>query len=723
MTPSLELPGCSLTAGKVAFPLTAVRVAGRVEGAGVVWVVEQTFSNPLQVPAEAVYLFPLPYDGAVNGMSMRIGERTVTAEIRERAAAEAQYREAITLGHTAGLVTRERAEIFTTHVGNIHPGEAVSVTITVHGQVEVDADVATLRLPTMIKERYHPHGLPDAAQLSAPRVGDPIPVDTNVTVTFAEPVGGLVCETFPDAAIEGPRVTIRSEAALRSDVVLRWDAAREFCSARWTPDSPAGDEGTLEVTIRTTGRPTQPRRPGAVSVLLDRSGSMEGPHLEWARRIVETILAALDQEDLVHVLAFDSCVEPLAACEHGFVPADRPARAALLREVQGLAARGGTELTEAIEVAGAALRTLDTVEHERIVVLISDGAYGDEATAMHYRRHALAGARVITVAIGENANGFLSSLAADGTCLFVEAGHQVAGAAQAVLSRIRTPALRHARIVAAGLTEQAPLLAPDIYPDLVVRLAGRLPRPADGAMAEVVCDEGSVMTAPITRSEDASITTRWAGGRLQALDAELMSAKGRGRVAALEKQIVALSLRYAVLSKYTAWLAVDRTRTTDTVIVRSLAQPDYELSHSYALFARNPRASVADAGGPPFKLDAASASRAWKLLGLSDAPASSPALVWHDVGAPGLAPRLAPVVEQLRACAASTRVGRRRLERLMERVRRFVTAERAAGGMSAQVSRRVRAALTRIAKALEAGDLVRARKGLGKVADLLEAGA
>jgi hypothetical protein len=45
----------------------------------------------------------------------------------------------------------------------------------------------------------------------------------------------------------------------------------------------------------------------------------------------------------------------------------------------------------------------------------------------------------------------------------------------------------------------------------------------------------------------------------------------------LEKLITELSIRHSVLSKYTAWLAVDRSRTTDSVVVRRLAQPDYAL--------------------------------------------------------------------------------------------------------------------------------------------------
>jgi len=571
---NIEMPSCTLVAGATEFPLTGVTVKGHVDGQGVVWIVTQTFSNPLTEPAEAVYKFPLPLNGAVNGMKMTIADRVIEAVIKERTEAREEYKEATALGHTAALVEQERAEIFTTHVGNIHPGESVSVEIVIHCSVAVDGDEAALRFPMMVKERYGPSNL-DAHSITTTRVAGPIAVDTNVTITFAEQVSNLVCDTVPSASIAGQTVTITDSAAMKTDIVLRWDAASEVCTAKWTPDSTDSDEGTIEVTIRTEGAAMTVAKKRAISILLDRSGSMEGHFLDWARRIIESIVATTGSDDLLHVLTFDSVIEALEATAHGFTPADRTTCNAVLRELQTVGARGGTELVPALDAVGAALGTLQSDEHERVVVILTDGAYGDEAEAMRYRREQLAGARVITVAIGENANGFLDALAADGTCIFVEADHGVATAAQKVVSRIATPAHRHARLVADGLREQAPHIAPDIYPRLVVRLTGRMKRPTADATIEVVCDSGTVAVVPIAASRDSSITTRWASLRIKALDADLMSERDTAKTAELVKTITALSIAYSVLSKYTAWLAVDRSRTTDSVVVRTLVQPDY----------------------------------------------------------------------------------------------------------------------------------------------------
>jgi len=563
----IEMPGCTLIAGATEFPLTGVNVKGHVDGHGIVWVVTQTFSNPLTEPAEAVYKFPLPFNGAVNGMRMSIADRVIEAVIKERDEARTEYKEAKALGHTAALVEQERAEIFTTHVGNIHPGESVSVVITIHCDAAIDGDEATLRFPMMVKERYNPESQIDTASTNSPRVSGPIAVDTHVTVTFESLVTGLVCDTVPGAKIDGQTVTITDSAALKTDIVLRWDVAKEVTTAKWTEDAPDSSEGTVEVTIKTEGEAIPTAKKRAVSILLDRSGSMRLHYLEWARRIVELIIATLGKDDLVH---FETTA-------HGFTAADRATCAALLRELATIDARGGTELVPALDAVGAALGTLQSDEHERVVVILTDGAYGDEASAMRYRREQLAGARVITVAIGQDANGFLDALAADGTCIFVEAEHGVAAAAQKVVGRIATPAHRHARLVADGLAQQAPHIAPDIYPHLVVRLTGRMKRPAPGATLEIVCDDGTIAVVPISVSRDSSITTRWASQRIKALDADVMAERDRAKVSELEKLITELSIRHSVLSKYTAWLAVDRSRTTDSVVVRTLVQSDFAL--------------------------------------------------------------------------------------------------------------------------------------------------
>ena len=481
-----ELPGISLTTGDTDFPVIAMDIKGDVDGNGVIWSIDATFENPLDAPAEAVFTIPLPVQGAVTGMKMKIGDREIAADIREREAARTEYEEAKEQGHSAALVEQERAEIFTITVGNIHPGEEISVVIEVHDRIAIDERQATLRFPTMIKERFVPAGVPDASTITPPRRVGRSPLRATVTISFSE-------------------------------------AAKDF-------------------------------------------------------------IALLTDKDLIHILTFDSSIDVFEATSHGFVPATRTIKQQLQKELATITAQGGTELINAITTSGAALETLldrdDYESLDRVAVLITDGAHGDEASAVHHREKDLGGARVIAVAIGENANGFLEVLAANGVCVYVSSEAGLAEASAKVSSRVATAAHSKARLECAGLTDQAPSHAPDIYPGVIVTLSGRMPRPAPGTQVTVTAANGHVITLPISVSGDDSVTTRWASQHIKSLDYEMMMSTFVGDVIAaresLEALIVALSVKYRVLSKYTAWLAIDRSRSTDQVIVKKLVQPSYD---------------------------------------------------------------------------------------------------------------------------------------------------
>ena len=63
--------------------------------------VKQTFHNPTDRKIEAIYIFPLPQDAAVDDMVMQVGDRRVLGQIREREEAREIYEAAKAAGHVA----------------------------------------------------------------------------------------------------------------------------------------------------------------------------------------------------------------------------------------------------------------------------------------------------------------------------------------------------------------------------------------------------------------------------------------------------------------------------------------------------------------------------------------------------------------------------------------------------------------------------------------------
>ena len=91
--------------------------------------VRQSFKNPFTETLEAVYVFPLPDEAAVDEMEIQIGDRIIIGSIKKREQAQQIYEQAKQQGRTAGLLEQERDNIFTQSLANIKPGEQIDVTI------------------------------------------------------------------------------------------------------------------------------------------------------------------------------------------------------------------------------------------------------------------------------------------------------------------------------------------------------------------------------------------------------------------------------------------------------------------------------------------------------------------------------------------------------------------------------------------------------------------
>src|SRR6266850_7639504 len=118
--------------------------------------VTQEFENPFTEKIEAVYVFPLPANAAVDDMTMVVGERTVRGKILRREEAQAVYDAAKSGGQVAGLLNQERPNIFTQSVANILPGEKIKITISYVETLKYEAGSYEFVFPMVVGPRYVP---------------------------------------------------------------------------------------------------------------------------------------------------------------------------------------------------------------------------------------------------------------------------------------------------------------------------------------------------------------------------------------------------------------------------------------------------------------------------------------------------------------------------------------------------------------------------------------
>ena len=114
-------------------PLKRTELKGEVNGPLASLHLTQTYGytrEQCELVLEAVYRFPLPGDAAVTGVRVRFGDVVISAELKERQQAEADYEAAKKKGRQAALATRESPDVFTLQVAGIQPGQDVAVETT-----------------------------------------------------------------------------------------------------------------------------------------------------------------------------------------------------------------------------------------------------------------------------------------------------------------------------------------------------------------------------------------------------------------------------------------------------------------------------------------------------------------------------------------------------------------------------------------------------------------
>ena len=120
--------------------------------------VMQEFKNEGDEWVEGIYVFPASgHEAAVDHMRLYIGDRFIEGEIREKEQARKEYEQAKQEpARKTSLVEQQRANLFTTSVANIGPGETVIVEIDYLENIRYDDGTFSLRFPMTLTPRYIP---------------------------------------------------------------------------------------------------------------------------------------------------------------------------------------------------------------------------------------------------------------------------------------------------------------------------------------------------------------------------------------------------------------------------------------------------------------------------------------------------------------------------------------------------------------------------------------
>jgi Ca-activated chloride channel family protein len=568
-------------------PLLRTAVDADIGGSVTSVTVTQRFHNSAARPIEAVYVFPLPTDAAVDAMEMHIGRRVLRAQIDRRASARQRYEQARDQGVRAALLEQERPNIFTFNVANIDPGADVDVTLHFFGSARYDDHTYAWAFPMVVGPRYIP-GTP----LASPPVGTGVQRDTD-RVTDASRISP---DYVPPGTRSGHAVSLRvrldagtelehieapahdvevsrpspavAEVTLRDkdeipnrDFILRWKVAAPTLRASVLTHRPAvtGD-GWLALSLepRHDAPPTETTA-REVFFLLDTSGSMQGPPLDAVKRAIDQALTGMRPDDSFQIIDF-------ADTASSFAPAPLPATldnvARARSHLASLAAGGGTNQLAGIH---AALSAPGDPMRLRYVVFMTDGYIGNEAEVIALTRREIGNARIFSFGVGSSVNRYLLeevALAGRGGAEFLRTEEAPEAMVSRFYERIARPYLTDVRIDWGGLAvrDAEPGLVPDVSSLSPLTVLARYDRPGTGTvtvsgmLAGRPYRQALQVTLPEVSAAHGALASLWARQRIEGLSRE---GHLRPDDREIEEAITGLALHHHLVSRFTSFVAID----------------------------------------------------------------------------------------------------------------------------------------------------------------------
>ena len=572
-------------------PLVSTRVAMEITGSVLRAQVTQVFHNPTDNWAEALYLFPLPGEAAVDHLKMQIGDRIIEGDIQEKEQARATYEQAKSQGQNAALTEQDRPNLFHTSVANIPPGGEVTISIEYQQTLVWKDGRFSAGFPLAITPRYNPvqpaevrrvvegqatlssgwQVLPGERKTVMATSGD----DDNAVSNAPGPVEiSLSLQPgFRLSSLDSPSHQISQKQTedgryLISLLADEPDDYRDFV-LNWTPVESAepsaaffseqhGDEHYGLLMLMPPQDLHTPRYSREVVFVIDTSGSMAGTSIEAARRALQAGIDGLASDDTFNVIQFNSSTDTLF---NQPVIADIRRRQQAASYINSLQAGGGTEMAPALTAALSGIRSNDDTPRLRQIVFITDGSVSNEQQLFDLIRSRLDNTRLFTVGIGSAPNSYFmeeAAVAGRGTFTYIASPSESESSMQMLFSKLEKPAMTDIRIEGDGIKDLMPSVIPDLYsgePLAVsmklangtgeVRISGRT---GDAAWQETLTLAPADNTRGIMTDWAQRAVQDWRRGYLRGVSEEQ-----------IRSEIIALGLKYHLVTPYTSLVAVDKT--------------------------------------------------------------------------------------------------------------------------------------------------------------------
>ncbi|MEI8018511.1 MAG: VIT and VWA domain-containing protein [Schlesneria sp.] len=562
VVPTTPLPSSSYKIKELSVQARIADQVARVQ-------VSQSFVNTGSAPIEVQFLFPLPYDGAIDKLTLLVDGKEFPGKLMPAKEARSVYEAIVRSNKDPALLEWMGMGLFQTNVFPVPPGAERKVMLHYNQLLRKDRGLTDFLFP-LSTAKYTSHAVEK--------------IDIQIAIESAIDIKNVYSPTHtvdikrPDA--KHAVVTYsRVNEVPKTDFRLLFDVDKGQVGASVVSYRPsASEDGFFLLLASPQVKPVDVERPKkTVIFVVDRSGSMSGKKFEQARAALKFVLNNLREGDLFNVVAYDGNVESFRPELEKY---NDETRKAAIGFVEGIYPGGGTNIHGSLT---AALGQLRDNSRPNYILFLTDGLptigvtnegqicqAAKEANKVH--------ARVLSFGVGYDVNSrLLDRISRDGNGLseYVRPDEDIEAHVSAVYNNISSPVLTDVAVnfeldgikIEEGLpiNRVYPKTSFDLFEGQQLVVVGRYKKP--GAAKVVikgrVGDQEQKFDFPanlIEKSGDESyafVEKLWAYRRIGEIIDQIDLV---GKNDELVKELVDLSTKHGILTPYTSFLADETMR-------------------------------------------------------------------------------------------------------------------------------------------------------------------
>ena len=299
--------------------------------------------------------------------------------------------------------------------------------------------------------------------------------------------------------------------------------------------------------------------PKEVTFIIDKSGSMKGHNIEYAKISVTQALNNLNSNDSFNIITYSNDF-----IKYNFKPvqANQENIASAKNFINDIIAEGGTEALPALEWAMKE-------EHEdtkmKMIIFLTDGAVGYEKDVFQLiDQYNISDARIFPICIGYAPNSFLLEKVAEmtrGSYTYIKHHGEITKKLTNLFNKIENPILSNISINFDKETDYYPSPIKDLYFNEPLIVFCKTNSSLNEITFNGIESNGEFKKTfnlnNIVANENSAIPTLWARKKIATLMDEHRLSTDTTITNNIKKEVINISEDYNIISKFTSFIAIE----------------------------------------------------------------------------------------------------------------------------------------------------------------------